>query len=727
MARLLATVEGEGGGDWSTKVVKMNSGCSGKALHEKYKKLQNPGEAASSAAGRRGDIAASSSRSPRPKNKQKQAHVAPGARSAGEVTQLAALVDEEGASEREANKQRRKDAVTAKATEAVDAAKAAKDSAAASAAANATLQATGGRDVEQVLGTRTFAGVKEGYVQWKGMSCLHCAWVSEAHLNAMRYGRKVQKRIELDAQNQIAPWGHVAEAFRERRPVGFDSSLLEIERVLGCQRDFGAGNGSMVQPQNRTEAEQELPGAKPCMYSVKWRGSGYMQSTWEYGEKIRDDYGHKLDEFWVSKDLYSDCNPFLQSTPAQRWAFAKAAMGPFVQLKGADLAPTGEGQGNINELRSYQVLGVNWLRNRWYQKRSCILGDEMGLGKTIQTACFLDWCRTTLANSVAPLAHRPMFLVVVPLSTLANWQQELSRWTKLNVVTYHGTKDDRIMIREKEFRRSPAHGSAYWPLFDCLLTSTQTIGKDLTFFNKFAYDVVVVDEAHSLKNTQSKSFSNFKTLNAHHRLLLTGTPVQNSSSELFALFNILDTNESAFQTFENFEALYGKLDERDKVEKLHVKLQEYLLRRCKEDVETTIPKKKETMIEVELTTSQKSYYRALLDRNVTFLRAKPTNRSGAKAAPPRLMNIAMQLRKVCNHPFLIEGAREKLAPTTVDTTLTLEQRRAAELDALVKHSGKFVLLDKLLPKLRADKHKVLIFSQFVIVLDLIQDFLYYRK
>jgi SNF2 family DNA or RNA helicase len=144
------------------------------------------------------------------------------------------------------------------------------------------------------------------------------------------------------------------------------------------------------------------------------------------------------------------------------------------------------------------------------------------------------------------------------------------------------------------------------------------------------------------------------------------------------------------------------------VEELQKLLSPYLLRRLKKDVEDSIPDKEETVIEVELTAFQKAYYRAILDKNREFLSQGVKSRSSL----PKLSNIMMQVRKVCNHPFLINGAEDYMVAHYKDIP-----------DPLVRASAKFVLLDKLLPKLKEEGHKVLIFSQMVKVLDIIEDYL----
>jgi SNF2 family DNA or RNA helicase len=170
-----------------------------------------------------------------------------------------------------------------------------------------------------------------------------------------------------------------------------------------------------------------------------------------------------------------------------------------------------------------------------------------------------------------------------------------------------------------------------------------------------------------------------------------------------------------FDDVEAFMEQYGDIKSKDKIDELHETIRPYILRRLKEDVEKSVPPKEETLIEVELTLLQKQYYRALYEKNVGFL-----HKNKKKALDgPSLNNLAMQLRKCCNHLFLINGVEE-------------EQRKAEkegyhEADFLARGSGKLVLLDKLLPRLKENGHRILIFSQFKIMLDILEDYLCARE
>lgn len=217
-----------------------------------------------------------------------------------------------------------------------------------------------------------------------------------------------------------------------------------------------------------------------------------------------------------------------------------------------------------------------------------------------------------------------------------------------------------------------------------------------------------------MKNHNSKLAKNLRDENFvfKHSLLLTGTPIQNNMEELWTLLHFI--NPDGFDSLEDFMEKYGDIKSKECVDELHETIRPYILRRLKEDVEKSVPPKEETLIEVELTTLQKQYYRALYEKNLKFLhKGKKKHIDG-----PSINNVAMQLRKCCNHPFLLNG---------VESEVRNAQPNAKTVDLLVNASGKLVLLDKLLPRLKDEGHRVLLFSQFKIMLDIIEDYLHLRS
>lgn len=379
--------------------------------------------------------------------------------------------------------------------------------------------------------------------------------------------------------------------------------------------------------------------------------------------------------------------------------------------------------------RDYQWEGIKWLLFNYSQRRNSILADEMGLGKTIQSSVFLHLLKTHFQC-------RGPFLVVAPLSTIIQWQREIIQWTELDVLVYHGSQEDKHIMRQMEFQYANESGQKTGQkgkkksegykieviittpetaiAFDVQqnangTTSNRSSSKRILSQNIF-WEMVIVDEAHKLKNSESKLTNVLRDEYRYRNcLLLTGTPIQNNTEELWTLLNFVDRER--FNDKYSFMDEFGTMSDYEQLNKLQTQLKPYILRREKDDVEKSVPPKEEVIIEVELTVSQKQYYRAIYEQNTAFL-YKGQARDG-----PRLSNLAMELRKCCLHPYLIKGAQNELSKYYVG------EKEMTPLETLIQCSGKLTLLDKLLPKLQADGHRVLIFSQFRMMLDIIEDYM----
>ena len=297
-------------------------------------------------------------------------------------------------------------------------------------------------------------------------------------------------------------------------------------------------------------------------------------------------------------------------------------------------------------LRSYQLEGVNWLLQNWHSGRGSILADEMGLGKTAQSIAFFEHLRVREV--------RGPFLAVVPLSTIGHWRREIERWTDMNVCVYYdqattaagNSADGRSVIRQYEWEipNRPCATQRQLPSFMSLSPTYETVVSDLTYLNSFTWKAMIVDEGQRLKNYKSKISEVLREqLHCDHRIILTGTPIQNDIRELWALLSFVQ--RGSFGTLHQFESEYGDLHSGDQVLRLRNLMEPYILRRLKGEVEKQIPPKIETIVDVELTTLQKQYYRAIFERNREFLY------HGCSGNMPSLMNVEMQLRKCCNHPF----------------------------------------------------------------------------
>uniref|UniRef100_A0A8I3W1S4 Chromodomain helicase DNA binding protein 6 n=1 Tax=Callithrix jacchus TaxID=9483 RepID=A0A8I3W1S4_CALJA len=367
---------------------------------------------------------------------------------------------------------------------------------------------------------------------------------------------------------------------------------------------------------------------------------------------------------------------------------------------------------NSNQLREYQLEGMNWLLFNWYNRKNCILADEMGLGKTIQSITFLS---EIFLRGI----HGP-FLIIAPLSTITNWEREFRTWTEMNAIVYHGSQISRQMIQQYEMVYRDAQGNPLSGIFKfhVVITTFEMILADCPELKKIHWSCVIIDEAHRLKNRNCKLLEGLKLMALEHKVLLTGTPLQNSVEELFSLLNFLEPSQFPSETA--FLEEFGDLKTEEQVKKLQSILKPMMLRRLKDDVEKNLAPKQETIIEVELTNIQKKYYRAILEKNFSFL-TKGANQHNM----PNLINTMMELRKCCNHPYLINGAEEKILEDFRKTHSP--DAPDFQLQAMIQAAGKLVLIDKLLPKLIAGGHKVLIFSQMVRCLDILEDYLIQRR
>lgn len=324
-----------------------------------------------------------------------------------------------------------------------------------------------------------------------------------------------------------------------------------------------------------------------------------------------------------------------------------------------------------------------------------ILADEMGLGKTLQTISLLGYMKH-FKKVDGP------HLVIAPKSTLTNWINEFNRWCpSLKVVCFIGDAPTRQAIIRDTLIGNPKG-------WDVCVTSYEMIIREKAVLKKFTWHYMVIDEAHRIKNEKSKLSEFIREFKTTNRLLLTGTPLQNNLHELWALLNFLLPD--VFNSSEDFDAWFNTSNlvdgDNGLINRLHAVLKPFLLRRLKSDVEKKLPPKKETKIYVGLSKMQREWYTKILMKDIDIV-----NGAG-KMDKMRLLNILMQLRKCCNHPYLFDGA-EPGPPYTTD-------------QHLVDNSGKMVILDKFLPKLMEQGSRVLIFSQMTRMLDILEDYCLWR-
>ncbi len=377
----------------------------------------------------------------------------------------------------------------------------------------------------------------------------------------------------------------------------------------------------------------------------------------------------------------------------------------------AELCP-----GFTGSLRDYQLKGVKWLISLYQNGLNGILADQMGLGKTVQTIAFL--CHLRGKGILGP------FMVLGPLSTLPNWLAEFERWAPdCPVVLYHGSPSERAGLRASRMANSKKIET-----FPVVITSYEIAIKDIKHLARHHWKYVVVDEGHRLKNMNCKLIRELRTLRTDNKLLLTGTPLQNNLTELWSLLNFLLPD--VFSSLENFESWFDfasqvgqegadeEIVAREQrgavVSKLHAILKPFLLRRIKSDVETSLPGKMEVILYSRMSEKQKKINQQLRDKTLGAAMAAARCSGGSGPSVHSLNNMLMQMRKNCNHPDLITAPFEG----------SMYYPPAAQL---VADCGKMALLDRLLTKLFAEDHKVLIFSQMTAMLDILDSYFEEKK
>nr|XP_028561658.1 chromodomain-helicase-DNA-binding protein 2 isoform X2 [Podarcis muralis] len=503
-------------------------------------------------------------------------------------------------------------------------------------------------------------------IKWKGWSYIHSTWESEDSLQQQKV--KGLKKLEnfKKKEDEIKQW--LAKVTPE-----------DVE-YYNCQQELASELNNQYQIVERVIAHNRKSSSTDPEYLCKWMGLSYADCSWEDEALISKKFQHCIDSFNSrnnSKTMPTrDCK-VLKQRPR------------FVALK---KQPSYIGGENL-ELRDYQLEGLNWLAHSWCKSNSVILADEMGLGKTIQTISFLSY-----------LFHQHQlygpFVIVVPLSTLTSWQREFEIWApEINVVVYIGDQMSRNAIREYEW----IHAQTKRLKFNVLITTYEILLKDKTVLGSINWAFLGVDEAHRLKNDDSLLYKTLIDFKSNHRLLITGTPLQNSLKELWSLLHFIMPEK--FELWEDFEDDHGKGRENG-YQGLHKVLEPFLLRRVKKDVEKSLPAKVEQILRVEMSALQKQYYKWILTRNYKALS------KGTRGSTSGFLNIVMELKKCCNHCYLIKAPEENE-----------RENRQELLLSLIRSSGKLILLDKLLSRLRERGNRVLIFSQMVRMLDILAEYL----
>ncbi|XP_029926182.1 lymphoid-specific helicase [Myripristis murdjan] len=544
---------------------------------------------------------------------------------------------------------------------------------------------------------------------------------------------KVRKeRLEKKAKKTVNTSTTAAEKDKKKRRRDDDYKIADImskEEIMSKAKKVKVEETEQVQAQKKLDAE-DIKKLSDSNHDIKSRLS----------ETVRDNAKHLL---------HPDRKVNGQPVPAQQ---------PELFTGGI--------------MRWYQIEGIEWLRMLWENGINGILADEMGLGKTIQ-------CIAHIAMMIEKKVLGP-FLVVAPLSTLPNWISEFRRFTpEVSALLYHGTQQERAKLLKQI--RKPQGPLSMNPV---VITSFEIAMIDRKFLQRFQWKYLIVDEGHRIKNLNCRLVRELKLLPTDNKLLLSGTPLQNNLAELWSLLNFLlpevFDDLKSFESWFDYDSICAEAEnvvaaerEQNILSMLHQILTPFLLRRLKSDVTLEVPPKKEIIVYAPLTPKQETFYTAVVNKTIRKLlgveKAEAPEAQTTSGRPKRrnrkivdyketdsitpidlekylekqlekareeqeqslrpvvdvqcpldnlinikLQNILMLLRKCCNHPYLLEYP---LDPATQEFKIDEE---------LVQTSGKFLIMDRLLPALKKRGHKVLIFSQMTSILDILVDYCYLR-
>jgi len=328
-------------------------------------------------------------------------------------------------------------------------------------------------------------------------------------------------------------------------------------------------------------------------------------------------------------------------------------------------------------LRKYQVSGYNWLHFlRQYGFNGC-LADDMGLGKTVQALALLQKLKEESSLGTS--------LLIVPVSTIPNWESEITRFTS-------GIKHVRHAGVER------IKDTAYLQKYDLVILSYHTMRNDIDLFQSLEFDYIILDESQYIKNSTSQSFKAVRTLKAEHRLSLTGTPIENSTLDLWSQMDFL--NPGLLNTQKSYKARFARpiemQNDKQAAERLKKLIFPFILRRTKEEVEKELPEKEVITVYSEMDQEQRQIYNTYREKYRKELSATLDERSVGQSTI-EIFSALLKLRQIALFPMLADDKLKEIS------------------------SCKFESMKDMLEDIMEEKHKVLVFSQFVKSLKIIEN------
>lgn len=536
-------------------------------------------------------------------------------------------------------------------------------------------------------------GQKEYLVKWKNNSYLRCNWMPGAWVwgiispnSRVAFARRPENQLPRMTTKDAIP-----EEFY-RIDIVFDVHYTSVVRNSSEQIDMARAK----------EVDTAL---------VKFKGLGFEDTLWEkpptYADRERFEDFRQAYEDYVRKRYMA-----IPSRSTLHRHLAHVRQQDFEKKLIQKAQPSRLVGG---EIMQYQLEGLNWLYYQWYRQHNAILADEMGLGKTIQLIALM----TTLIQD-----HKCWpFLVVVPNSTCPNWRREIKKWAPdIRAVCYYGSSQARKMTseyelfpKEKDKEDFEAKKKSRSEIKDIkahivIASYESIIDKNVILsLARVPWQGLIVDEGQRLKSDQNLVYEALSKLRFPFKVLMTGTPLQNNARELFNLLQFLDREK---HNAADLDKKYAELND-ENVPELHELLKPYFLRRTKIQVLTFLPPMSQIIVPVSMSALQRQVSRSIVSRNPELMKSIFSRDANAPVKErANLNNILMQLRKTLCHPFVYS---REIEDRSLDTDSSFR--------TLVEASSKLQLLSIMLPKLRERGHRVLIFSQFLDNLDIVEDFL----
>ena len=529
-----------------------------------------------------------------------------------------------------------------------------------------------------------------------------------------RSGRKTKARvIMIDGEPVLRSNAYTME---DGEPSVFDKELDKDAREEG--REAGMRTSYVFEEKKKGKPRKPYGPRKPKVMT-----EADEENSRHNKEMMREIELAKKKRAYYLKNHMKALAPFVEEKVRDKIIADGEAYAPSEKI----LTPVDNQPEKIKAvLREYQLEGIRWMTRMYDDGCSCILADEMGLGKTLQSISFLA-CLHEMRNVKGP------HLVICPLSVLSSWMDELQKWCpSFRVVRLHSTDENERQRLRKEVVMNVGSYDVAVTTYEMACNPTF----NLTLSQKVYWRTMILDEGHKVKNEETAAHGVLSRVHRQHTLLLTGTPVQNNLHELYAILAFL--HPDVFTSAKAFDAAFDLGSKEHKVDSgtlnhAHFLMKPFVLRRIKGEVEVSLPEKTETKIMCPLSPAQTFWYRRLLMRESGALNEAESamlrkhsgggggGGDGAKSSEggggggggeKKLQSLLMQLRKCCNHPFLFAG--------------TDVPEDGVPIEELVEASGKLAVLDRILRRLKDAGHRVVLFSQFTSMLDILSDFLTLR-